>query len=396
MIKLKIENWNKYLGLALVLAVVFVAGFLLGNGRFSFGQNAIQANSSLPSTLDYSSVNSVYQELKDHYDGKLTTSQLLDGLKHGLAEATGDPHTEYFTAAETKDFNEQLNNKFSGIGAEVGKDSSGDLQIVSPIKGFPADKAGVQAGDLIATINGNSTSGLSITDAVTKIRGKSGTKVALGLVRGGNLVNISITRKTIQVPSVSWKMLPGKIGYISIITFGDDTSTLAQKAATSLRAQGAKSIILDLRGNPGGLLEAAVNVSSLWLPQGDLVLQEKRGPTVVNSYYATGNDVLHGLPTVVLINGGSASASEITAGALHDHKAATLIGVKSYGKGSVQQIEPLNNGAELKVTVAKWYRPNGQNIDKKGIQPDKPVKLTASDASHGRDPQLNAAEQFLK
>lgn len=397
LVKKSLKRWGykKPLALAAVLVIVFFGGYGLGNGRFSFSSSAVPANSSLPNQLNYSSVNAVYQQLKEHYDGKLTVAQLLNGLKHGLAEATGDPHTEYFTAAETKEFNSELNNQFSGIGAELGKDSSGDLQIISPIAGMPAAKAGIQAGDLIASVNGNSTSGWSIDEASSKIRGPSGTKVTLGIVRGNQTLNITITRQNLTIPSVLWKMLPNDIGYIQIITFGNDTSDLAVKAANSLKSQGVKSIILDLRGNPGGLLDAAVNVSSLWLNQGKLILQEKRGSDVINSYYATGNDILHGLPTVVLINGGSASASEITAGALHDNGAATLIGTKSYGKGSVQQIEPLAGGAELKVTVAKWYRPNGQNIDKKGIEPDKVVQISQDNINHGQDPQLVAAENYL-
>lgn len=396
---------RKYLVVAAVIVAVFAAGYLFGSGHWHIGNSAVPANANLPARLDYSSVNQVYQELKDNFDGKLTTTQLLNGLKHGLANATGDPHTEYFTTKEAKQFDNELNNSFSGIGAVLGKDAAGDLQVVSPIKGFPADKAGVRAGDLIATINGKSTSGLSLTQAVVEIRGKEGTKVTLGLVRNEKLTSVTITRKTIEVPSVSFKVLPGEIGYIQIISFSNDTSSLAEKAAKSLRGQGVKSVILDLRGNPGGLVNAAVNVSSLWLERGDLIMQEKRGPVVDNSFYATGNDLLRGLPTVVLINGGSASASEITAGALHDHDAATLIGTKSYGKGSVQKPICLagvleddgscSEGPMLKVTVDKWYRPNGQNIDKKGIKPDQTVKLTAGDQDHGRDPQLKAAEARL-
>lgn len=390
------RNWQKWLAPLAVGVIIFGAGYGLGSGRISFGQSsAVPANASLPAQLDYASVNKVYQALKSNYDGKLTISDLMNGLKHGLVDASGDPHTEYFTAAEAKEFNNELNNSITGIGAELGKDANGNLQIVSPIKGSPADKAGVRAGDLIATVNDQNTSGWSIDKAVNQIRGKAGTSVKLGVVRNGKLVNIEIVRDTIKIPSVNWKMLGGKTGYIQIITFGNDTSDLALKAANELKNQGARSIILDLRGNPGGLLQAAVNVSSLWLPESKLIVQEKRGPVVVDTYYATGENPLYGLPTVVLINGGSASASEITAGALHDNGAASLIGTKSYGKGSVQQIVPLSGGAELKVTVAKWFRPNGQNIDKKGIEPDKKVDITQKDIDSGQDPQLKAAENYL-
>ena len=178
---------------------------------------------------------------------------------------------------------------------------------------------------------------------------------------------------------------------MQITQFSDDTGTLAAQAAADFKAKGVKSVILDMRDNPGGLLSAAVDVSSLWLPEHETVLQEKRGGKVINTYQSEGNPVLNNVPTVVLINGGSASAAEITAGALHDNGAATLIGEKSFGKGSVQQITPLSNNEEIKVTVARWYRPNGENIDKKGITPDKVVKMTDDDYKNGTDPQKEAA-----
>jgi carboxyl-terminal processing protease len=380
-----------YVVLALVL---FVVGVLVGQGRISFGSRA--GVTGLPDQLNYSTVNQVYDSLKANYDGKLTETQLLDGLKKGLAESTKDPYTEYFTATEAKDFSNELNNSFSGIGAELSQDADGNISIIAPISGFPAEKAGLKAKDIIVSINGESTSGMSVDTAVSKIRGKSGTKVTLQIVRGGSQqLSFTITRQNIQIPSVNTKVLPGNIGYMQIITFADDTAKLAQAAADKFAGAHVKGIVLDLRDNPGGLLDAAVHVSSLWLPSGDTILQEKRGSVVVNTYTAGGSDTLEGIPTVVLINGGSASASEITAGALHDNKAAWLIGVKSYGKGVVQQLENFADGSELKVTVASWYRPNGENINKQGIKPDQIVQLTDQDAKAGTDTQLLAAERYL-
>jgi carboxyl-terminal processing protease len=188
----------------------------------------------------------------------------------------------------------------------------------------------------------------------------------------------------------------GNIGYIRISTFADDTSSLIIKAADDLKAQNVKGIVLDLRNNPGGLLSAAVTVSSQWLPDGTTVLQEKRGSTVVQTYQSSGDSPLHGMPTVVLVNEGSASASEITAGALHDNKAATIIGTKSFGKGVVQQLINLKDGSELKVTVASWYRPNGQNINKKGITPDQIVQPAKDDTIAGNDAQKSAAIDYLE
>lgn len=380
-----------------VLLGIFFIGLNVGNGHLDFKDHKTAVSSNLPAKLDYSSVDQVYQSLKQNYDGKLTQAQLEEGLKHGLATATNDPYTTYFTAKEAKDFNDQLNNSFSGIGAQLGQDKDKNLEVIAPIADLPADKAGVKAKDIITDINGESTSGMSVDDAVGKIRGKAGTSVTLKIVRNkAEVITLKIIRQDINLPSVTTKTLDGNIGYIQISTFANDTTKLTKEAADKFKAAGVKAIILDLRNDPGGLLDAAVNVSSLWLPQGTNVLQEKTGNTVVQSYSALGGDELKGIPTVVLINDGSASASEITAGALHDNKAAYLIGQKSYGKGVVQQLINFKDGSQLKVTVASWYRPNGQNINHKGINPDKQVKISDEEAKAGTDPQLQAAQAYLK
>lgn len=378
-----------------ILLAIFMIGVNVGNGRINPHRPKSVAG-NLPSKLDYTAVNQIYQSLKDNYDGSLGETQLEDGLKHGLAESTKDPYTVYFTAKEAKDFNKELNNSFSGIGAQLGQDSDGNLEIIAPIDGLPAAKAGLKAKDIIATINGENTSGMSVDAAVSKIRGPKGTKVKLQVVRNkAQALNFTITRDDINLPSVKTKILDGNIGYFQITSFADDTNALAQKAADQFKNQHVKGIILDLRDDPGGLLDAAVHVSSLWLPQGQKVLDEKRGSTVVDSNSALGGDELHGIPTVVLINAGSASASEITAGALHDNSAAYLIGEKSYGKGVVQQLVNFGDGSQLKVTVASWYRPDGQNINHKGITPDKTVKISDADAKAGSDTQLQAAQAYL-
>lgn len=375
--------------------VIFGLGVSVGDGRIAVNSGSM--NGSLPNTLNYSSVNQVYQLLKQKYDGTLTETQLLNGMKAGLAQSTNDPYTEYFTAQQAQQFSQQLNNQFSGIGAELGADSSGDVEIIAPIAGTPAANAGLQPKDVITTINGASAAGLSPDAAVNKIRGAAGTKVTLGILRGGTQqLKFTITRENITVPSVTTKILPGNIGYMQISTFADDTSDLANQAAQKFASEHVKGVILDLRDNPGGLVDAAVDVSSLWLPQGQTIMQEKRGSQVIQSYYATGNDVLHGIPTAVLVNDGSASASEITSGALHDNGDARIIGTKTYGKGVVQELDNLPGGAELKVTIASWYRPNGQNINHKGITPDQIVNLTDQDVKAGNDTQLTAAETYLQ
>lgn len=377
---------------AIILLAVFSLGVNTGNGRIHFGSH--KGITGLPATLDYSSVNTIYDSLRQNYNGKLSEQQILDGLKHGLAEATNDPYTSYFTAKEAKQFTDSINSTFSGIGAELGQDADKNIIVISPISGFPADKAGLKAQDIIASIDGNSTQGMSVDAAVSKIRGPKDTVVKLGIVRGTDTLTLDITRDNIQVPSVNTKVLDDNIGYMQITSFASDTGDLARKAADDFKQKNIKGIIVDLRNDPGGYLDAAVDVSSLWIPQGQLVVNEK-GSTESKQYDATGGNVLKGIPTVVLVNGGSASASEITAGALHDTKNATIIGEKSYGKGVVQQLISFPDGSQLKVTVASWYRPNGQNIQHKGITPDQLVKLTDDDAKAKNDTQLTAAEAYL-
>lgn len=388
------KNYLRIISGLLLLVFVFYIGTLFGSGRINiFGKNN---QTGLPSNLDYSSINEVYQALKDNYYQPLTETQILNGIKHGIADATNDPYTEYFTPQEASDFNNQLNQSISGIGVELGKDSDGNIQVIAPIDGTPASKAGILAKDLIASVNGTNTSGQSIDKVVSEIRGNVGTKVNLVLIRNGSqTINLTITRETINIPSVTYKIINNNIGYMQISVFGDDTSSLAKEASNYFISHNVKSVILDLRDNPGGLLDAAVNVSSMWLPSSDMVLQEKRGNQVLDTYYSNGDLTLANLPTVVLVNGGSASASEIVTGALHDNSKAYVIGVQTYGKGVVQQLINLSDGSQLKVTIASWYRPNGQNINKKGITPDKVVNITQDDINSGNDPQLNAAINYL-
>lgn len=375
--------------------IIFVSGWLVGGGHLQLKQyGAISSNSKLPAHLDYSSIDAIYQGIKDNYDGKLSQTELLDGMKAGLAKATGDPYTEYFNLKDTKDFYGQLDGTFEGIGAELGKDASGNINIIAPIAGYPAEEAGLKPKDVIAQIDGKSTSDFTISDAVKLIRGKAGTVVKLTIVRDGAAQDISVTRANITVPSVKSEVRDG-IGILTVSRFGDDTVSLAKKAAQDFKTQNVKGVVLDLRGDPGGLLDASVGVSSLWL-QDKTVLTERRDNVVVQTFRSRGEATLAGVPTVVLIDGGSASASEITAGALRDNKVATLMGLKSYGKGSVQLPIDLKDGSLLKVTVARWYTPAGKNIDKEGIKPDIEVKISDDDIKNNLDPQLDAALARLK
>ena len=381
----------KKIGLTMVaVALIFGAGVVVGRDNPKSHLSGSEA-------LDYSSVDQVYNLLKKDFDGNLNQTDLINGAKTGLVNAAGDPYTEFFNPSQAKDFNNELAGSITGIGAELGTDDSGNIVIVSPLSGYPADKAGLKPKDIVSAINGTSTSGMSVDEAVSKIRGIPGTKVTLTIVRGAAAAfDISITRQKITLPSVQWHE-DGAIGYLDISQFTSDTSSLAQTAAKEFKSKGVKGVVLDLRNDPGGYLSAAVNVSSLWLKQGSTVVSERRGSTIVGTEYAAGGNVLAGFPTVVLINGGSASASEITAGALRDNGIATLVGDKSFGKGSVQQVESLPDGSELKVTIARWYTPAGKNIDKQGITPDiKVADPTADQAKASQDPQKDEAYSLVQ
>lgn len=382
----------------LVLGFVFFAGIQIGAGRWSvsFSNRVVQENAGMVDDLDYASVESVYDELRQKYDGKLDEAKLLAGLKKGLAEAAGDPYTTYMDASETKNFNEQLSGSFSGIGAELGKEGS-NIVVVSPIAGFPAEKAGLKSKDVIISIDGQDATNLSVDEAVTRIRGTEGTTVKLVVIRDSkDRVELSITRGVINIPSVESKTLDGGVGYIRISRFSGDTVELAQKAAQDFRSNNIDKIILDLRGNPGGYLNAAVGLSDIWLGKDELIVQEKRDDKVVESFSAKLGGTLTGIKTVVLVDGGSASASEIAAGALKDNKVAQVVGTKTYGKGSVQEVANLSDGGILKVTVARWYTPSGKNIDKEGITPDIVVTPTDADIAAKKDVQLEKAQQLLQ
>ncbi len=381
-----------------VLALAILLAFVAGNrfqtvGDYFFAPYTNKGNQTLSQNIDFASVEKVYDLLKQKYDGKLDMQKLQDGLNKGLVDAAGDPYTVYMSEKEATEFQDDLNGTFSGIGAELGKRND-NLVVISPITDSPAQKAGLRSGDVIVKINGEETTNLSVDTAVNKIRGEAGTDVKLGLIRGDTPLELTITRAQITVPSVKSEILEGNIGYLQITRFSDDTASLANTAAQEFKSKNVKGIVLDVRNDGGGLLDAAVKVAGLWLDNKVVVAEKQDGRTT--SELRTGNNPpLAGIPTTMLINEGSASASEILAGALHDHGVAKLIGKKSFGKGSVQELIDLPNGGKLKVTVARWYTPKGKNIDKEGIKPDIEVELSTDDANNNRDPQKDRARKEL-
>ncbi len=344
------------------------------------------------SIIDTAGLQEAYRTLRAEYDGELDNAKLTDGAKRGLVEAAGDPYTVFMDKEEAVEFRKQIDGEVTGIGAEIGV-RSGQPTILRVLPGSPAEAAGVKKGDTIAGINDVSADGISAGKAAEQIRGQEGTTVKITMLRNKEFKEFSIVRQKVDNPSVEYGIENG-IGVLSLSRFDDETGDLAKKAAQEFKKAGVRGIILDLRGNGGGTLDSSVEVASLWLRDKPIVTEKSRsGMNVVKR--SVGEPILEGIKTIVLVDNSSASASEIVAGALQDHKAASLVGEKTYGKGSVQKIIDLSGGAILKVTIAKWYTPADQNINGNGIKPDKEVKLTTADIDADKDPQLDAAKGLL-
>lgn len=379
----------------LTIAVVAVVGFVAGT-RSNELLAAVAPVFGLKvetSTLELAAVQKTYQELKANYDGELDKKKLIDGASRGLVQAAGDQYTVFMDAEEAAEFEKDLSGEIGGgVGAEIGV-RSGKPTILRVLPGNPAERAGVKAGDVIAAVNDQATTGWNAEKTAGEIRGEVGTTVKLSLVRGSELKELTITREKVTNPSVQASVQNG-IGILTLSRFDNETSTQAKKAAENFKQQKVRGVILDLRGNGGGYITAAQEVAGLWLDN-KVVVTEKAKGQVVDELKSGSNPLLASIPTVVLVNGGSASASEIVAGAFQDYKTATLIGEKTFGKGTVQKVLDLGAGTQLKVTVARWYTPNGKNITQEGITPDQAVELTAADTDAGRDPQLDAALRQL-
>jgi len=325
-----------------------------------------------------------------------TAKDRLFGAISGLATSYGDPYTVFFPPKEAKVFAESISGSFAGVGMEIDiKDNF--LTVIAPLKDTPAEAAGIKAGDLIAAIDGKSTDGVPVDEAVQKIRGPIGTIVDLSIVRGGKPLDIKIIRDTIQVPETDDGLdAASGVYHIALYEFTSNSAHLFKQAFARFRTSGSKKLVIDVRNNPGGYLEAAVDIASHFIPEGAAVVTEDfGGKEPSNVHTSLGYDDLPSkTKVVVLIDGGSASASEILAGALQDNHIATLVGTKSFGKGSVQTLMDLDGGS-LKVTVARWITPAGHWIMGNGITPDIIVPFTQTDATAKKDPQMARAVQFL-
>ncbi len=310
-----------------------------------------------------------------------------------MVAATGDPYTMYFSKKEAADFNNELSGDIgAGIGAEIGI-RSGQPTILRALANNPAEKAGLHAGDVIIAVNDESANGWAADKAVQAIRGQKGTSVKLVIKRAGETKEFTITRDTINNPSVSSE-LRGDVGIMTVNRFDEETVSLVRKTVDDLKNKGMKKLVVDMRGNGGGYLDAAPGVAGMWLDN-QVVVSVRANKGGTDRLMSEGQNTLKGVKTAVIVNGSSASATEIVTAALKYYKVATIVGEKTYGKGSVQELIPLTDDTMLKVTIKRWYTPGDANVNGKGITPDITVGLTQADLDAGRDPQLEKAIQVV-
>jgi len=371
-----------------------VGSFIVGT---HYGKS--QCRVCQPEDIDFSLFWQAYHKIQEKFvdKKKFDIQKMIYGAISGMVKSLDDPYTIFFPPQEAKIFIEDVKGSFEGVGMEIGIRNN-QLQIIAPLEGTPAQKAGLRAGDKILGINGTSTDGISIEEAVKLIRGPKGSMVSLNILREGWEApkEIKITRGVIEIPSLKLEQKEENITYLKIYQFSENASYDFRKAAVKILSSPSQKIILDLRNNPGGYLEVAQDIAGWFLKKGENVVTEDFGNGKKQEYKAEGNGAFLDYKIIVLINKGSASASEILAGALRDNRGALLIGEKSFGKGSVQELERLRDNSSLKITVAKWLTPNGQCINGVGLTPDIKIEITDEDYNQGRDPQLDKALEIIK
>jgi len=374
-----------------LIVIVFVIGYYAGSK-----QNPA-APKDLTSKADFSIVWEVWNKLEQKYYGKLDYQKMVYGAAKGVAASLGDPYTVFYDPKESAAFKEDINGAFEGLGMEVAiKDNI--LTVVAPIQGTPAKKAGLMPGDKILKIDSKFTSDMTIDEAVSNMRGKKGTEVTLSVLRNGweQAKDFKITRDVINIPSIKLEIIDNQIAHLTIYQFNDNLTQQMIAAAAQLLGSNAKKIVLDLRSNPGGLLDKAQETAGWFLDKGTLVLIEKYSDGTQKEYKAKGSGIFAKYPLVVLINGGTASGAEILAASLKENNSKVeLIGETTFGKGLVQEAIDVDDNAMLKVTTAHWLTPKGNEINKIGLKPDIEIKISDQDLTQGKDPQLDKAIEIL-
>ncbi len=386
----------------IVLGLVFGLGFFIGESN----QPSIEKINSLSNKepgqeikADFSLFWDAWRLIEQKYVNRsdLDNQKMIYGAISGLLSSLDDPYSVFMEPEDSKKFIDDIKGSFEGIGAEIGI-RQGILTVITPLEGNPAKKAGLRAGDKVLKVDDTITSDLTIDEAVSLIRGERGTSVTLLIARDelDETKEIEIIRDVIQVPIINWELKENDIAYIQFYHFTESSATQFRKTVGDVLQSNPNGIVLDLRNNPGGYLEVAIDVASWFLPKRELVVIEDYGNGDQIEHLSKGYEALENTPTIVLINQGSASASEILAGALRDIKGIQIVGKKSFGKGSVQQLEKLRGDSSIKITVAKWLTPSGVCIADEGIMPDVEIEVTEEDIQEMRDPQLEKALEMLK
>lgn len=400
---------KSYWRMFLVPGVVLAAGILVFSVGFSIGQNQpkhviVEGVENLEreggDPVDFSLFWEVWDELEESYVGadSIDRQNMVYGAIMGMVESLGDPYSAFLSPEETKKFKEDVSGRFEGVGMEIGK-REGVLKVIAPLEGTPAKKAGIRAGDRIIKIDEEFTDNMTVDKAVSLIRGQKGTAVTLGIIREGwdEMRDFSIQRAVIEVPSLKWEMKDGTVAHIILYQFSEKAGNDFKRAANQIMSQNASRIVLDVRDNPGGYLEISQDIAGWFLERGQtVVIEDFRDGRAKVEYTAKGTSAFAKYPVVVLMNEGSASASEILAGALRDNRGIKLIGKTSFGKGSVQELKSFRDDSSLKITVARWLTPKGTLIADQGLEPDVEVERTEEDIDKNRDPQLDKALEILK
>ncbi|HRH25412.1 MAG TPA: S41 family peptidase [Parcubacteria group bacterium] len=395
-------------GFVLVALIAFQAGYKRGESvtlisNVKSGLSNVEDGQ--PTTVDFAPFWKAWSIInKDFVPTGTSTKVATDqdkvwGAIEGMVSSLDDPYTVFFPPVESKQFAADIKGSFSGVGMEVGQED-GIITVISPLKGSPAEAAGLRPGDKILKVDDKDVTKLTVEEAVTYIRGPEGTTVTINVFRQGKTApfDIKVVRQIINVPVINTEELDGGIFRISLYSFTENSAVLFRSALREFIESDSDKLLLDLRGNPGGYLETAVDMASWFLPSGTPVIREDRGDgKEENVYRSKGYNIFNdSLKMAILVDAGSASASEILAGALSEHGVATLIGDTTFGKGSVQELLPVTKDTSIKVTIARWLTPNGNSISKQGITPKIVIKRTEEDIKTGRDKQLERAVEFLK
>lgn len=389
-------KFNKKRFLVILLVLLVLGTIALFSTGFVIGHKAAEARSDAYD--DLRAFTRALELIRSNYVEEPSSKELIQGAIRGMISSL-DPHSSYMSERMFKEINMDIKGEFQGVGIQIGIKNQ-QLTVISPIEDTPADRAGIAAGDKILKINDEWTKDMSIEDAVDRMRGPKNTKVRLLIFREGwdKPKDFTITRDVIKVQSVKSRMLDGDIGYVKIIQFQGQTSRDVEKALAKLEEKGMKRLVLDMRNNPGGLLDSSVDISSLFLPKDKLVVYiQGRRKDDRKDFLSEGSGTPRTYPVVVLVNTGSASASEIVAGALQDSKRAVIIGTQTFGKGSVQTVFPLDGNTGMRLTTAKYYTPSGRSIQNVGIAPDIEVKLpVVKDAKNGEAAHIIVREKDLE